>query len=124
MVYDEWARVTHWVEDEFGDMSDSRNDDLAPEVVGELVVEETAGNKLEEGEDDVKSSCPLCLGRHTRYNGRDKGSRSRKAVNSFPSLVHTAHHTMGAGHARSRYLNRKEGDAEGKASDWSEVITK
>ncbi|RAL47901.1 hypothetical protein DM860_017379 [Cuscuta australis] len=29
---------------------------------------------------------------------------------------------MGAGHARSRYLNRKEGDAEGRASDWSEVV--
>ncbi|KAG9438514.1 hypothetical protein H6P81_021547 [Aristolochia fimbriata] len=27
----------------------------------------------------------------------------------FPGLVHTARHTMGAGHARSRYLNRKEG---------------
>ncbi|KAK8935924.1 hypothetical protein KSP39_PZI014098 [Platanthera zijinensis] len=31
-----------------------------------------------EGEDDVKSSCPLCPGRHTCYNGRDKGSRSRE----------------------------------------------
>ncbi|PHU21329.1 hypothetical protein BC332_06436 [Capsicum chinense] len=30
---------------------------------------------------------------------------------------------MGAGHARSRYLNRKDGDAEGRASDLSEVIT-
>ncbi|GJP79758.1 hypothetical protein CLOP_g9978, partial [Closterium sp. NIES-67] len=30
---------------------------------------------------------------------------------------------MGAGHARSRYSNRKEGDAEGGASDWSEVVT-
>ncbi|CAK9188754.1 unnamed protein product [Sphagnum troendelagicum] len=30
---------------------------------------------------------------------------------------------MGAGHARSRYPNRKEGDAEGRASDWSEVVT-
>ncbi|KAL0771367.1 hypothetical protein Bca101_036518 [Brassica carinata] len=30
---------------------------------------------------------------------------------------------MGAGHARSRYLNRKEGGAEGMASDWSEVVT-
>ncbi|KAH1051635.1 hypothetical protein GYH30_021505 [Glycine max] len=48
MVYDEWARVTHWVEDEFGDMSGSRNDDLAPEVVGELVVEEVVA--LVEGE--------------------------------------------------------------------------
>ncbi|KAL0919900.1 hypothetical protein M5K25_012026 [Dendrobium thyrsiflorum] len=38
----------------------------------------TAGDKLEEGEDDVKSSCPLCPGRHTCYNGRDKGSRSRE----------------------------------------------
>ncbi|KAF3449760.1 hypothetical protein FNV43_RR05838 [Rhamnella rubrinervis] len=41
-----------------------------------------------------------------------------------PGLVHTARHTMGAGHARSRYLNRKEGDAEGRASDWSEVVTR
>ncbi|KAK5783686.1 hypothetical protein PVK06_038199 [Gossypium arboreum] len=49
----------------------------------------TAGDKPEEGEDDVKSSCPLCPGRHTCYNGRDKGSRSR----------------------------------EGRASDWSEVVT-
>ncbi|KAM0966030.1 hypothetical protein ACFX13_034574 [Malus domestica] len=31
---------------------------------------------------------------------------------------------MGAGHARSRYLNRKGGDAEGRASDWSEVVTR
>ena len=28
------------------------------------------------------------------------------AVNPFPGLVHTARHTMGAGHARSRYSNR------------------
>ena len=46
------------------------------------------------------------------------------AVNTFPGLVHTARHTMGAGHARSRYPNRKEGDAEGRASDWSEVVTR
>ncbi|KAL8256491.1 hypothetical protein R6Q59_031558 [Mikania micrantha] len=38
----------------------------------------TASDKPEEGEDDVKSSCPLCPGRHTCYNGRDKGSRSRE----------------------------------------------
>ena len=30
------------------------------------------------------------------------------AVNTFPGLVHTARHTMGAGNARSRFLNRKE----------------
>jgi hypothetical protein len=28
------------------------------------------------------------------------------AVNTFPGLVHTARHTMEAGHARSRYSNR------------------
>lgn len=27
------------------------------------------------------------------------------AVNTFPGLVHTARHTMEAGHARSRYPN-------------------
>ena len=29
--------------------------------------------KPEEGGDDVKSSCPLCPGRHTCYNGRHRG---------------------------------------------------
>src|SRR5688500_19177387 len=29
--------------------------------------------------DDVKSSCPLCLGLHTCYNGRYKELRSREA---------------------------------------------
>ena len=29
----------------------------------------TAGDKPEEGEDDVKSACPLCPGLHTCYNG-------------------------------------------------------
>ena len=29
----------------------------------------TAGDKPEEGVDDVKSSCPLCSGLHTCYNG-------------------------------------------------------
>lgn len=32
------------------------------------------------------------------------------AVNLFPNLVHIAHHTMGASHARSCYLNRKRGN--------------
>ena len=34
---------------------------------------ETAGDKPEEGGDDVKSSWPLRLGLHTCYNGRYKG---------------------------------------------------
>ncbi len=34
---------------------------------------ETAGVNSEEGGDDVKSSCPLCLGLQTCYNGRYRG---------------------------------------------------
>jgi hypothetical protein len=95
---------------------------------------ETAGDKPEEGGDDVKSSCPLCPGRHTCYNGRHSANQTREgeetakgdrssdrrlqlacvkpellviadqhaAVNTFPGLVHTARHTMGAGNTRSR----------------------
>jgi hypothetical protein len=39
---------------------------------------QTAGDKPEEGEDDVKSACPLRPGRHTCYNGQDKGLRPRE----------------------------------------------
>ena len=39
---------------------------------------ETAGVNSEEGGDDVKSSCPLCLGLHACYNGRYKGLQYRK----------------------------------------------
>ncbi len=46
------------------------------------------------------------------------------AVNSFPGLVHTARHTMEAGHARSSYPNFREGGSEGRASDWGEVVTR
>ena len=95
---------------------------------------ETAGDKPEEGGDDVKSSWPLWVGLHTSYNGQDSGLPSREVeqtpkngpssdcrlqpaymklellvivdqnatVNTFPGLVHTARHTMGAGFTRSR----------------------
>ncbi len=39
---------------------------------------ETAGDKLEEGGDDVKSSWPLCPGLHTYYKGRYSRSQYRK----------------------------------------------
>ena len=39
---------------------------------------ETAGDKPEEGGDDVKSSWPLWAGLHTCYNGDDKGQRPRE----------------------------------------------
>src|SRR5699024_1939772 len=40
--------------------------------------QETAGVNSEEGGDDVKSSCPLCPGLHTCYNGRYSGLRYRE----------------------------------------------
>ena len=40
--------------------------------------EETAGDELEEGGDDVKSSWPLCPGQHTCYNGFYRGAQDRK----------------------------------------------
>ena len=40
--------------------------------------EETAGDKPEEGGDDVKSSWPLHAGLHTCYNGGDSGQRPRE----------------------------------------------
>ena len=39
---------------------------------------ETAEVNSEEGGDDVKSSCPLCSGLHTCYNGRYKESQDRE----------------------------------------------
>src|SRR6478752_2511401 len=39
---------------------------------------ETAGDKPEEGGDDVKSSWPLWAGLHTCYNGGDRGERDRE----------------------------------------------
>jgi hypothetical protein len=39
---------------------------------------ETAGDNSEEGGDDVKSSCPLCSGLHTCYNGWYKEKRNRE----------------------------------------------
>ena len=38
----------------------------------------TAGDKPEEGGDDVKSSWPLCPGLHTCYNGRYRVSQNRE----------------------------------------------
>ena len=38
----------------------------------------TAAAKAEEGGDEVKSSCPLCAGLHTCYNGRYRGLPPRE----------------------------------------------
>ena len=43
---------------------------------------ETAVDKTEEGGDDVKSSCPLCPGLHTYYNGgKQREARPRGGAN-------------------------------------------
>ncbi|GJY53202.1 hypothetical protein Tco_0444866 [Tanacetum coccineum] len=87
----------------------------------------TAGDKPEEGEDERPSHHALMpWATHVlQWPGQRVAiPRGHMAVNPFSGLVHTARHTMGAGHARSRYLNCKEGDAEGRASDWSEVVTR
>ena len=42
------------------------------------ISEETAGDKPEEGGDDVKSSWPLCPGLHTCYNGYYRGTQDRE----------------------------------------------
>src|SRR5947209_18520210 len=42
------------------------------------VSDETAAINVEEGGDDVKSARPLRPGRHTRYNGRDRGKPTRE----------------------------------------------
>ena len=34
------------------------------------------------------------------------------AVNTFPGLVHTARHTMGAGNAQNRLLNLREASSK------------
>ena len=46
----------------------------------------TAGDKPEEGGDDVKSSWPLCPGLHTCYKGRYRVKRSGDAEQNAKKL--------------------------------------
>ena len=46
------------------------------------------------------------------------------AVNTFPGLVHTARHTMGAECTRSSLLNSNEGGCHGVFCNWGEVVTR
>ena len=63
--------------------------------------EGTAGDKPEEGGDDVKSSWPLCPGLHTSYNGADKeqqasdGERISKTASQFGLQSATRLHEVG-----------------------------
>jgi hypothetical protein len=47
----------------------------------------TAGDKPEEGGDDVKSSWPLCPGLHTCYNGRYKALRDGDVIANRKKLI-------------------------------------
>ncbi len=60
---------------------------------------ETAGDKPEEGGDDVKSSWPLRVGLHTCYNGAYRGQQA-----SDSELGEDAHHFV--------------------VHDWGEVVTR
>ena len=46
----------------------------------------TAADNADEGGDDVKSSCPLCPGLHTYYNGMNRGQRDRE-VEQIPEII-------------------------------------
>ena len=46
----------------------------------------TAGDKPEEGGDDVKSSWPLCPGLHTCYNGRNRAKLNREVMQNAKKL--------------------------------------
>ena len=67
------------------------------------LTKDTANDSLEEGEDDVKSSCPLHLGLHTCYNGQDneqrpcKGKRISKTWSQFGLGAETRPHEAGIG---------------------------
>ena len=71
---------------------------------------ETAAENAEEGGDDVKSSCPLCPGLHTYYNGMDRGKRRREpertpqTIPQFGLQAATRLHEVGiASNRRSAY---------------------
>ncbi len=73
---------------------------------------ETARDKREEGEDDVKSAWPLCPGLHTRYNGWYNGQRSREAEpilqsqSQFGLQAATRLHEVGVASKRTSAIER------------------
>ena len=73
---------------------------------------DTAGDKPEEGGDDVKSSCPLCPGLHTCYNGRYKGLQDReveripKSRSQFGLESETRLHEVGVASNRGSAMPR------------------
>src|SRR5690606_10693960 len=118
---------------------------------------ETARVNREEGGDDVKSSCPLCLGLHTCYNGENKETQDREVEqisqnsSQFGLQAETRLHEAGVAsnreaacrgeyvpgpcthrpsHHESWQYPKSVGQpftepaAEGRVSDWGEVVTR
>ena len=81
-------------------------------VVSWLQTTKTAGDKPEEGEDDVKSACPLRPGLHTCYNGRDKelqpreGKPTSKTRSQFGLQAATRLHEVGIASNRRSAIRR------------------
>ena len=48
--------------------------------------DKTAVDNTEEGGDDVKSSCSLCPGLHTYYNGKYRGKQNREVEQNLKKL--------------------------------------
>ena len=74
--------------------------------------EETAGDKPEEGGDDVKSSWPLWAGLHTCYNGGDSGFSAKGQPGANPQKpsqfgLHSATRVHEAGIASNRGSARR-----------------
>ncbi len=113
---------------------------------------ETAGDKPEEGGDDVKSSWPLRPGLHTCYNGGDNGQPTRKGAlisksrlssdctlqlecMKLESLVIVDQHATvntfpGLVHTARHTmevgstLSRSPNCDHGRVNDWGEVVTR
>src|SRR5207244_11196552 len=74
---------------------------------------ETAGDKPEEGGDDVKSSCPLCPGLHTCYIGAHRGKQYReveqipKSASRFGLEAETRRHEVGVDSNRGSATPRR-----------------
>ncbi len=81
----------------------------APYVLGDTrtTMVGTKGSELARVSESQQTRPQFRLQAATRLHegGIASNPGQHTAVNSFPGLVHTARHTMEAGHARSRYPN-------------------
>ena len=88
----------------------------------------TAGDKPEEGGDDVKSSWPLCPGLHTCYNGRHRalrrGDAERIAESRPQSGSESETRLREVGIASNRASARRGEYVPGPCTEGGEVVTR